>query len=221
MSESISSDEQPMALIIEPEPDEASAVFGDQVGAVRRFTQELAEQGERLGLIGPLEAARIWTRHVVNCGLLAPLLWENARIADVGSGAGLPGLVLAIARPDVHVTLIEPMERRTEWLQSQKLSLGLENVEIVRARAEDVNLPRSFDQVTARAVGALSKLVPITAPLVRAGGELVLMKGASVEAEFDAASKVVSKYKLDRIEILELGTGLVAETTRAFRARVN
>jgi 16S rRNA (guanine527-N7)-methyltransferase len=206
---------------IEAEPAEAKKVFGDSIEVIREFTEALSQQGETLGLIGPLEAARIWTRHVMNCGLLSPLLWKDSSIADVGSGAGLPGLVLAIARPDVSVTLIEPMERRTDWLLSQAKSLGLANVEVLRARAEDVDRTRRFDQVTARAVGALSKLVPITAPLVRVGGELVLMKGASVEAELHAASKVVRKYHLDRVEILELGTGVVAETTRAFRARVN
>ncbi|GAA2052558.1 hypothetical protein GCM10009820_10340 [Leifsonia soli] len=141
-------------------------------------------------------------------------------MGDVGSGAGLPGLVLAIARPDVSFVLIEPMERRIAWLNEQVTELGLENVTVLRARAEDVRIDAPLDQVTARAVSAFRKLLPLTAPLLRDGGELVLMKGAGAPAEVEAAAKEIRKYKVSDIEVLTLGEGVLAEVTRVIRARV-
>ncbi|WP_353826930.1 16S rRNA (guanine(527)-N(7))-methyltransferase RsmG [Agromyces sp. SYSU T0242] len=203
---------------LEPEPDSAAAVFEDRLEHVRRFTENLAREGEELGLIGPLELPRLWSRHIVNSGLVAPLL-RPGRVGDVGSGAGLPGLVLAIARPDVQFTLIEPMERRVAWLDRQVAELDLENVDVVRARAEEAKLAGRLDQVTARAVSALRTLIPITAPLLRPGGELVLMKGGGVQGEIGAAEKAIRKYKLQGVEVLVLGEGVVEDVTRVFRAR--
>jgi 16S rRNA (guanine527-N7)-methyltransferase len=204
---------------IEPEPEAAVALFGDRIELARRFTAALARHGEERGLIGPLELPRLWTRHVLNCAVVGPLL-RPGRVGDVGSGAGLPGLVLAIARPDVSFTLIEPMERRVTWLNEQVGELGLDNVEVLRARAEEA--PKySFDQVTARAVSALRKLVPITAPLLRLGGELVLLKGAGAQAEIDAATKELRKNRVHDIEVVVLGEGVLAEVTRVIRATVN
>lgn len=154
---------------LEVEPAVAATIFGDRLDVVRRYVADLAQHGEELGLIGPLELPRLWTRHVVNCGLLAPLLVAG-RVGDIGSGAGLPGLVLAAARPDATLVLIEPMERRVDWLTAEADRMGLDNVEVVRARAEDVQLEGWLDQATARAVSALSKLIPLTAPLVKTGG---------------------------------------------------
>lgn len=208
------------APAVEPEPTVAAEVFGEHLDLVRRFTADLARFGEPLGLIGPLEAARLWSRHIINCAVVAPYLHPGARVADVGSGAGLPGLVLAIMRPDVSFTLIEPMERRTEWLREETARLGLTNVTVLRARAEDAVDAGPFDQVTARAVSALSKLVPLTAPLLRPGGELVLLKGARVAEEIAAASAVLRRYRVVDVEVLELGQGLVPEVTRLFRATV-
>ena len=204
---------------LEPEPAAAAELFGDHLDAGRAFTDALARHGEELGLIGPLELPRLWTRHVLNSALVAPLL-RPGRVGDVGSGAGLPGLVLAILRPDVTFTLIEPMERRVAWLERQADELELRNVEVVRARAEESKLFGSLDQVTARAVSALRTLIPVTAPLLRPGGELVLMKGAGVDAEIGAAEKVIRKYRLHNAEVLVLGEGLVSEVTRVFRATV-
>ncbi|WP_022902701.1 16S rRNA (guanine(527)-N(7))-methyltransferase RsmG [Curtobacterium sp. B8] len=206
---------------LEAEPAVAATLFGDRAELARSFTNELARRGEELGLIGPLELPRLWTRHILNSVLLAPLLEADGRVADVGSGAGLPGLVLAIARPDVHFTLIEPMERRVDWLTSEVERLGLDNVAVVRARAEDVADEITVDQVTARAVSALSKLIPLTVPLVRSGGQLVLMKGARVEDEVEKARKVILRKRLSDVEVLELGDGVVEETTRVFRATVD
>ncbi len=209
------------APVLEAEPAAAATLFGDRVDVARSFTNELARRGEELGLIGPLELPRLWTRHILNSALLAPLLEARGRVADVGSGAGLPGLVLAIARPDVHLTLIEPMERRVDWLTSEAERLGLDNVTVVRARAEDVADDIVVDQVTARAVSALSKLIPLTVPLVRSGGQLILMKGARVDEEIEKARKVILRKRLADVEVLELGVGVVEETTRVFRATVD
>lgn len=205
---------------LEPEPAVAAGLFGDRIEVARAFTQDLATRGEELGLIGPLELPRLWTRHVVNSALVAPLL-RPGRVGDIGSGAGLPGLVLAIARPDVDFILIEPMERRVAWLREQAEILGLDNIEVVRARAEEAKLSPWLDQATARAVSALSKLIPLVAPLMKSGGELLFLKGASVEAEIEAAAKAIRKHRLHDIEVLALGEGLGTETTRVFRATVD
>ena len=207
-------------MVLEAEPLAAEALFGSQIGRARQFTADLAARGEELGLIGPLEMPRLWTRHILNSALLAPLI-KPGRVGDIGSGAGLPGLVLAIARPDAQFILIEPMERRVDWLRRESEALELDNVEVVRARAEEAKLSPWLDQATARAVSALSKLIPLTVPLVRSGGELLFLKGASIEAEMESASKVIRRARLTNVEILILGEGLVAEVTRVFRATVD
>ena len=205
---------------VEVEPPSATVVFGERVDLARQFAADLGRYGEELGLIGPLEPPRLWSRHIINCGVIAPLLLSAGRVADVGSGAGLPGLVLAIARPDVDFVLIEPMERRTDWLTAEADRLGLDNVTVLRARAEDAPVAGAFDQVTARAVSALSKLIPLTAPLAREGGELILLKGARVHDEVAAASAAIRRYRLRDIEVHEVGEGLAPEATRLFRATV-
>ena len=206
--------------ILEVEPAAAVTLFGDRIDLARAYTADLARRGEELGLIGPLELPRLWSRHVINCALVAPLL-SPGTVGDVGSGAGLPGLVLAIARPDVNMVLIEPMERRVDWLVSEAKELGLSNVTVVRARAEETKLDWPLDQITARAVTALSKLIPATAPLVRSGGEMVFMKGARVQAEIDTAKKQIRHARLDNVEVIELGAGITDEITRVFRATVD
>ncbi|MCU1546661.1 MAG: rRNA ((527)-N(7))-methyltransferase RsmG [Homoserinimonas sp.] len=206
--------------VLEPEPQAAAQIFGARLQLAQAYTQDLASRGEQLGLIGPLELPRLWTRHVLNSALLAPLL-RPGRVGDIGSGAGLPGIVLAIARPDVDLILIEPMERRVDWLRHQVTELGLDNVEVIRSRAEEVKISPWLDQVTARAVSALSKLIPLTVPLVRSGGELLFLKGASVENEITAAGKAIRRARLSHVEVLSLGGGLVSEGTRVFRATVD
>lgn len=203
---------------IESEPSVAAEIFGDRIDIARRFTANLGAYGEERGLIGPLEPPRLWTRHILNSAVAAPLF--SGRVGDVGSGAGLPGLVLAIARPDLEWVLIEPMERRVAWLTEQVADLELENVEIARARAEDWRRGPIFDAVTARAVSALRTLVPITAPLVRDGGELVLLKGASVANEIEAAEKQLRKFKVTNVRVEMAGAELLAEPTRVVRASV-
>ena len=207
-------------ILIEAEPAQAAVLFGDRIELARSYTADLARRGEELGLIGPLELPRLWTRHILNSVLVAPLLSPGV-VGDVGSGAGLPGIVLAIARPDVSFVLIEPMERRVDWLTRESADLGLDNVRVIRARAEETKLDWPLDQVTARAVSALSTLIPLTAPLVRAGGEMIFMKGARVDDEVAAAAKAIRKARLTNVEVLVLGEGVVPEVTRVFRATVD
>jgi len=203
----------------EAEPGAAAEIFGEQIDRARQFTRALADEGEERGLIGPLEPPRLWSRHVLNSAVVAPLF--SGRVADVGSGAGLPGLVLAIARPDVEWILIEPMERRVAWLNEQVSALGLQNVEVLRARAEDWKRGPILDAVTARAVSALRTLVPITAPLVRDGGEIILLKGAGATAEIDAAVKPLRRYGITDARVQVVGEGLLDEPTRVVRGTVH
>lgn len=206
--------------MMEQEPAEAITVFGDRIAQARGFAQALGEHGEERGLIGPLEPPRLWTRHILNSAVAAPLFQADSRVGDIGSGAGLPGLVLAIARPDVQWVLIEPMERRVAWLQEQKDAWGLDNVEVVRARGEEWKLGPVLDAVTARAVSALKTLIPLTAPLVRPGGELILLKGANAENEITAAAKAIRTYKLRDVRVEVVGDGVISEPTRVIRATV-
>lgn len=203
---------------LEQEPAAALVLFGDRIELARAFAAALAEHGEERGLIGPLELPRLWTRHILNSAIAAPLF--HGTVADVGSGAGLPGIVLAIARPDVRFTLIEPMERRVSWLNEQVAALALSNVTVVRGRADEVGLSGTFDMVTARAVSALRTLIPWTAPLARSCGELALLKGANAENEISAAQKQIRKFLLSDVRVETLGEGLLSETTRVLRATV-
>lgn len=205
-------------ILVEQRPPVAEQIFGDRVSIAQQYADALARDGETLGLLGPLEYPRLWTRHVINSALIAPLL--EGTVGDIGSGAGLPGIPLAIARPDVNFTLIEPMERRHTWLTQQIEALGLTNVTAIRARAEELFDSHTFDQVTARAVAALSKLIPWAAPLVRYEGELVLLKGRNAEAEIEKAKKQIRKFGLEDVRVEEVGTDLDTEPTRVVRATI-
>jgi 16S rRNA (guanine527-N7)-methyltransferase len=205
---------------VEAEPAVAAEIFGDGIELARLFADQLFEYGEARGLIGPLEPPRLWSRHILNSAVIAGAFTPGTRVADIGSGAGLPGLVLAIARPDVSWVLIEPMERRVAWLNEQTNLLGLDNVVVVRERAEDYAEPSAFDAVTARAVSALRTLIPLTAPLVRPGGELILMKGASVESEISAAEKQIRKFRLQDLRVERFGERMLDQPTTVFRAVV-
>lgn len=204
---------------LEVEPAYASEIFGDRIDLARHFAGALAEHGEERGLIGPSELPRLWTRHILNCAVVATLV-KPGLVADIGSGAGLPGIVLAVMRPDVEFVLVEPMDRRVTWLKEQVSELGLANVQVMRARAQETGREGEFTQVTARAVSALSKLIPITAPLLCPGGELILMKGSGAEKEIEAAAKTVRKFRLQDLEVVVLGDGVLDEVTRVVRATV-
>lgn len=172
-----------------PDPAVLAALFPEARRAlIEEYAALLAREGVLRGLIGPREVDRLWDRHLVNCALLAPLLPHDAAVADLGSGAGLPGLVVAIARPDVRVTLIEPMARRTAFLTDAVRELGLESVEVVRGRAEDWSRAERFDVVTARALAPLPQLLRWALPLVRPSGAVLAMKGASAATEVEDAA---------------------------------
>jgi len=190
----------------------------DRLPLAERYAELLATEGVVRGLIGPREAPRLWERHLLNCAVLAELVPPAASVADVGSGAGLPGVVLAIARPDLRVTLVEPLLRRTRFLDEAVEALGLEEqVEVVRGRAEELAGTRTFDVLTARAVAPLDRLARWCLPLVHPGGELVAMKGASARAEVEAAMPALKALGCAHPVVVELGVGVLAESTWAVR----
>lgn len=173
----------------------AQALFGDRLGLARRYAELLATDGVVRGLIGPREAPRIWDRHLLNCAVAAELIPSGASVVDVGSGAGLPGMVLAVARPDLTVTLVEPLARRTVFLPEAVATLGLDGTTTVyRARAEDCvgKLPLA-DIVTARAVAPLDRLAGWCLPLTTVGGRVLALKGASADAEIVEHRDAVSR----------------------------
>jgi 16S rRNA (guanine527-N7)-methyltransferase len=199
-------------------PDEARRVFHpDRLPLAQAYASLLATAGVERGLIGPREAPRLWERHLLNCAVLADLLPEEAQVADVGSGAGLPGLVLAIRRPDLRLTLIEPLLRRTTFLQEVVDELRLDNVEVVRGRADALHGVRTFDVVTSRAVAPLDRLLEWSMPLVGPRGALVAMKGSSLQDEVVAARSVLARLGCAEPEVAVLGEGVLESTTLAVR----
>ncbi len=206
-----------MKHAVEEEPAVAPKIFGERIDLARQLAADLVTYGEELGLIGPRELERLWTRHIINSALVGTLVTPGS-LADIGSGAGFPGLVVAIMRPDVQCVLIEPMERRTTWLRDEADRLGLENVEVMRARAQDVPAGRTFDTVTARAVSALKKLIPMTRKLVTPGGQMVFLKGQRIDEEITQASAAIEASGLRGVESLVVGPEYDTEATRVFRA---
>lgn len=187
------------------------------MAAAERYAELLATEGVLRGLIGPREAPRLWDRHLLNCAVLGELIGQGSSVCDIGSGAGLPGIVLAIARPDLTVTLVEPLLRRTKFLDEVVADLGLSNVEVVRGRADALHGSRTFDVVTSRAVAPLSRLLEWSMPLVAPTGALVAMKGSSVDEEIVAAEPVLRRLGCAQPETLVLGEGLLESTTLAVR----
>lgn len=185
---------------IQPEPDPLAGddrlpeLFGSAWPAVLGFHDLLADQGVLRGLVGPRELSRLWERHLVNSAAVVPFLPESGQIVDVGSGAGLPGVVIAAMRPDAEVVLLEPMERRTDWLSEVVAELGLSNARVLRGRAEEQVGLLHADAVTARAVAALAKLYPWTLPLLKVGGELVALKGGRAADEAEAGRGALATY---------------------------
>jgi 16S rRNA (guanine527-N7)-methyltransferase len=197
-----------------PTPPRAAGVFGSRLGLAEQYVALLAGPGELRGLIGPREVPRLWDRHVLNCALVTELVVEGASVCDIGSGAGLPGLVMAIRRPDLQVTLVEPLLRRTTFLQEAVEELGLDNVEVVRARAEELHGRRTFDVVTSRAVAPLDRLLGWSLPLVREGGELIAMKGVSAAEEVALAGQGLGRLGGRRPQVLHIaGDGEVSPIT--------
>jgi len=201
-------------------PDVAQRVFpSDRVGLASRYTELLATEGVVRGLIGPREAPRLWDRHILNSAVLSEVVPHGASVCDVGTGAGLPGMVLAIARPDLTVTLVEPLLRRTTFLDEVVDELGLHHVTVVRGRAEDLHGAATFDVVTSRAVAPLERLLGWSMPLVAPTGALVAMKGRSVEDEVSSAAVVLTTWRCGPPEVLEVGTGVVDPPSTVVRVR--
>ncbi|CED91834.1 16S rRNA (guanine(527)-N(7))-methyltransferase RsmG [Actinomyces succiniciruminis] len=191
-------------VVVEQPTAEMRAMFGPAFSAAEHFALMLAEEGELRGLVGPRELPRLWTRHIVNSAAVVPFLPDHGRVADIGSGAGFPGIVVALLRPDLDVVLVESMERRTQWLDDVVAQLDLDNVTVQRARAEE--LRAKYDAVTARAVANLSKLVRLTSPLLRPGASLLALKGARAEAEVADAKYVIKRARLEPAVIHEVVT---------------
>ena len=194
-------------------PGVAATVFGPRLATAEAYVGLLADTGISHGLIGPREAPRLWSRHVLNSAVVAPAFAEGARVADVGSGAGLPGIPLAIARPDLHIVLVEPLLRRTVWLAAAVAGLGLTNVEVHRGRAESLWGAERFGHVTARAVARTSELARITLPLLQAGGSLVALKGENVVAELDDDAALLRSLGASRWGVSRFGAGVVDPET--------
>ncbi|MFL6060343.1 MAG: 16S rRNA (guanine(527)-N(7))-methyltransferase RsmG [Marmoricola sp.] len=194
-------------------------MFSDALPTAERYAELLATEGIVRGLIGPREVPRLWDRHLLNCAVVTDAVKQRSSVCDIGSGAGLPGLVMAIRRPDLRVTLVEPLLRRTTFLEEVVGELGLTNVRIRRGRAEELHGVATFDVVTSRAVAPLDRLSRWSLPLVRSGGSFLAMKGSSAEAEIAAATKVISKEKGEVQGVIELGQGLVDPLVRVVHVR--
>ncbi|MCX8529250.1 MAG: 16S rRNA (guanine(527)-N(7))-methyltransferase RsmG [Rhodoluna sp.] len=202
----------------EVEPAIAATIFGEGIDKARAYAAALIKDGDELGLLGPREMPKLWTRHILNSAVVAELVEPGKKVADIGSGAGLPGIPMAIAQPEAMFTLIEPMERRSNWLIEQVEALGLTNVRVLRARAEEVG--EAFDIVTARAVSALPKLLRMTVPLTRHGGEIIALKGSKAQEEIDDSKNLMKKLDIHSFEIVYTGAQHLAEPTRVVRTRL-
>ncbi len=199
-------------------PEAARGVFAsDRLDLAVRYTDLLATEGVLRGLIGPREAPRLWDRHILNSAVLSEAIPQDATVCDIGTGAGLPGLVLAIARPDLTMTLVEPLLRRTVFLDEVVSELGLAHVAVVRGRAEDLHGTATFDVVTSRAVAPLERLMGWSMPLVAPSGALVAMKGRSAQDEIDAAASFLHRWRCGVPEVFEVGIGVVDPPTTVVR----
>lgn len=205
-------DRPPPVPAAPPPPAEAVAVFGERLDLARRYADLLATTGISHGLVGPREAPRLWERHLVNCAVVETLVPEGSTVVDIGSGAGLPGLVLAVARPDLTLHLVEPLLRRTNWLHAAIEELGLTNVTVHRGRAEETDLQAPV--VTARAVASLEQLVRWSFPLLEAGGRLLALKGEAAAVELDQARTLLDELGVPDATLHVLGEGRVSEPVR-------
>jgi len=203
---------------VEQEPAVASTIFGERIELARGYASLLARDSDLLGLLGPREMPKLWTRHILNSAVVAELIEDGKTVCDIGSGAGLPGIPLAIAKPNCKFTLIEPMERRSDWLRDVAAELGLTNVEVLRARAEEVG--SAYDIATARAVSALPKLLRMCVPLVHHGGEILAMKGSKAAEEIEESRKLSKKLGIASFEILQTGVDLLSEPTSVVRTKL-
>lgn len=189
-------------------PEEAAEVFGDRLPTARRYAELLTGPGVERGLLGPREIDRIWERHLLNCAAIGELLDPAERVVDIGSGAGLPGIPLAIARPDLHIVLVEPLLRRSEFLREVVAELGLDHVAVVRGRAEDRAARDEVgerDAAVSRAVASLDKISRWSLPLLRKGGRMLAMKGERALAEVDEHRRVMIGLGANDVRVVRCG----------------
>ncbi|WP_460814184.1 16S rRNA (guanine(527)-N(7))-methyltransferase RsmG [Nocardioides korecus] len=197
-------------------------MFGSTLPRAEAYADLLATQATLRGLIGPREVPRLWERHLLNCAVVTDLVPQGSTVADIGSGAGLPGLVMAIRRPDLEITLVEPLLRRTTFLEEAVEQLRLENVVVHRGRAEELGPDAAYDVVTSRAVAPMDRLARWSLPLVRPGGLFLAMKGSSVEDELREARKVVERLGGADTSVHRLGEDLLEHPVTVVRIkRVN
>jgi 16S rRNA (guanine527-N7)-methyltransferase len=205
--------EFPAAPPLEPVPPVAAALFGDRLDLAARYARWLAEDGTVRGILGPEEGARIWTRHLLNSAAVTELFEPGTRIVDVGSGGGLPGLAIALRRPDVRVDLVEPLQRRVDFLTEVTADLGLDGqVQVVRGRAEEAETVRAVgraDWVTARAVAPIDRLVRWCLPLAAPIGRLALIKGASAAAELERHRAGLRRLGVRNADVVVCGLGVL------------
>ncbi|MFC9328336.1 16S rRNA (guanine(527)-N(7))-methyltransferase RsmG [Kitasatospora sp. NPDC057015] len=200
-------------------PASAREIFGDRFESAVRYTELLATAGVQRGLIGPREVPRLWDRHVLNCAVLAELLPAGSSLCDVGSGAGLPGIPVALARPDVSVTLLEPLLRRTTFLEEVVRELGLENVTVLRGRAEEMVGKLAVDVVTARAVAPLDRLAGWGMPLLRPHGQMLALKGDSAEQELAETRAGLTRLGAVEWSVISVGEGTLETSTRVIQVK--
>ncbi|MET7677986.1 16S rRNA (guanine(527)-N(7))-methyltransferase RsmG [Streptomyces seoulensis] len=209
------------AAELPPAPEQAREVFGDRFDDAVRYAELLAEAGVQRGLIGPREVPRLWERHLLNCAVLSEAVPEGVTVCDVGSGAGLPGIPLALVRDDLNITLLEPLLRRTTFLTEVVELLGLDHVTVVRGRAEEMlgKVP-PVHVVTARAVAPLDRLATWGIPLLRPYGEMLALKGDTAEEELKASSTALSKLGAVSTSVLQVGEGVVDPLSTVVRVEV-
>jgi 16S rRNA (guanine527-N7)-methyltransferase len=206
---------------LEEAPQAARDYFGDRLPDVVRYAELLAEAGVRRGLIGPREVPRLWERHLLNCAVLSEIVPSGVSVCDVGSGAGLPGIPLALTRTDLRITLLEPLLRRTTFLQEVVELLGLDHVTVVRGRAEEVlGTLRPVHVVTARAVAPLDRLAGWGVPLLRPYGEMLALKGDTAEEELRGARAALQKLGVVGTSVEQVGQGVVDPLATVVRAEV-
>lgn len=205
-----------MLCMSENTPAAAAEVFGDRLALAEAYHQSLATAAAERGFIGPKEVDRLWERHILNCAVIAEAFAPGLKVADIGSGAGLPGIPLAIARPDLSITLIEPLLKRSVYLREVVAELGLDNVTVVRGRAEE-QPKAAFDAVTSRAVAPLGKLAGWSIPLLQGGGYMVAMKGESVAEELERDGREIAKAGGVDAEIFTVGGSVLAQPTTLIR----
>jgi 16S rRNA (guanine527-N7)-methyltransferase len=202
-------------------PEAARTYFGDRFNDVVRYGELLADVGVRRGLIGPREVPRLWERHLLNCAVLSEVVPDGVSVCDVGSGAGLPGIPLALVRPDLRITLLEPLLRRTTFLQEAVELLGLDHVTVVRGRAEEVlGTLKPVHVVTARAVAPLDRLAGWGVPLLRPYGEMLALKGDTAVEELKGARSALQKLGVVQTSVVQVGEGVVDPLSTVVRAEV-